>query len=122
MKKILFLLSALCLSIFAKAQTYGNPQNELKLNINDTASQFTVQMIDGQKINLSELKGKVVLLNYWATWCPPCIAEMPDLEELYQAYKTQVDFYFVTNDDPEKVSIFMKKHEYTFPIYLLSLS
>ena len=71
----------------------------------------------GRWKNLEESKNKVVFINYWATWCPPCIAEMPDLEELYQAYKAQVDFYFVTNDDPEKVSIFMKKHEYTFPIY-----
>ena len=59
----------------------------------------------------------MVFINYWATWCPPCIAEMPDLEKLYQRYQDQVDFYFVTNDDPEKVRSFMNKHEYTFPIY-----
>ena len=46
-----------------------HPNDELYLNINDSASEFTVQMIDGKKINLSDLKGKVVLVNYWATWC-----------------------------------------------------
>ena len=55
-----------------------NRNNELKLNINDTANQFTVEMIDGKKINLSNLKGKVVLLNYWATWCAPCLMEFAE--------------------------------------------
>ena len=71
----------------------------------------------GRRKNLEHSKNKVVFMNYWATWCPPCIAEMPDLEKLYQQYGDQVDFYFVTSDDPEKVRNFMSKHEYTFPVY-----
>ena len=58
-----------------------NLDNELKLNINDTATGFTVEMINGKKISLSDLKGKVVLLNYWATWCSPCLMEFAEFPE-----------------------------------------
>ena len=71
----------------------------------------------GRWKNLEDSKNKVVFINFWATWCPPCIAEMPDLEELYQKYQQQVDFYFVTNDEPEKVMEFLKKKDYSFPVY-----
>jgi peroxiredoxin len=53
--------------------------NEFKLNINDAAPNFTVEMLDAKKIALSDLKGKVVLLNYWATWCAPCLMEFAQI-------------------------------------------
>lgn len=58
-----------------------NPYDELKLNINNSAKEFTVEMINGKKINLSDLKGKVVLVNYWATWCAPCLIEFAEFPE-----------------------------------------
>ena len=64
-----------------KTRKEKNRNEELKLNINDPAKEFTVQMINGKKINLSDLKGKVVLLNYWATWCAPCLMEFAEFPE-----------------------------------------
>ncbi|MGO2294674.1 TlpA family protein disulfide reductase [Psychroflexus halocasei] len=71
----------------------------------------------GEDINFNQSKDKVVIINYWATWCAPCIAEMPSLQELYTEFKDDVDFYFVTNDDPQKVNTFMSKNDYDMPSY-----
>lgn len=68
-------------------------------------------------VNFKELEGKVVFINFWATWCPPCIAEMPSIKKLYEAYKDEVVFLFVTNEDWETVSKFYNKKEYNFPTY-----
>lgn len=71
----------------------------------------------GKDLNLESLKGKVILINYWATWCPPCIAEMPSFQKLYSDYRDQVIFLFVANDEPEKVEYFMKDKGFDFPVY-----
>ncbi len=67
--------------------------------------------------NLESLKGKVIFINYWATWCPPCIAEMPMIKSLYTDYNDKIEFLFVTNEDEAKVSRFYTKHNYDFPTY-----
>ncbi len=72
----------------------GN-QDELKLKIKDSATDFIVEMIDGTKIKLSDLKGKVVLLNFWATWCAPCIMEFAELpEKILNPFENE-DFVFI---------------------------
>jgi len=62
-------------------------------------------------------KGKVVFINFWATWCPPCIAEMPSIQALYNDYKDKVVFLFVTNDRYNDINKFLDKHDYTFKVY-----
>ncbi|RCW91208.1 TlpA family protein disulfide reductase [Winogradskyella arenosi] len=69
---------------------------------------------DGNTINFSRTKGKVVLINFWATWCPPCIAEMPSLQALYEDYGDEVVFLFVTNDAIETVEAFKEKRGFNF--------
>ncbi len=66
----------------------------------ETLSDYNWNLItlDGKGVNLERSKNKVVLINLWATWCPPCIAEMPSLQALYDSYGDKVDFYFVTNN------------------------
>ncbi len=65
----------------------------------------------------NEAKGKVVLINFWATWCPPCIAEMPSMEKLYHDYKDDVVFLFVSEEEQEVISKFKKKNNYDFTVY-----
>lgn len=62
-------------------------------------------------------KGKVILINFWATWCPPCIAEMPSMQKLYNDYKDRVEFLFVTSDDFTEINTFLNDHNYTFKVY-----
>ncbi len=68
-------------------------------------------------LNLQTLDGKVVFINHWATWCPPCRAEMPSLARLYEDYKDQVSFIFITNESLTEVAPYFKKHAFEFPTY-----
>ncbi len=79
---------------------------------------WNLATLDSERINLSQSEGKVILINFWATWCPPCIAEMPELQELYDNYGDQVDFYFITNEAPEKANLFLEKKDYTIPVFI----
>jgi len=72
---------------------------------------------DGQDFNFENGRNQVVLINFWATWCPPCVAEMPSLQNLYDDYGDKVVFMFVAEDEVEKVSAFMEKKEYKLPVY-----
>lgn len=72
---------------------------------------------EGDALSLETLRGRVVVINYWATWCPPCIAEMPAFQDLYDAYGDKVAFLFVTTDDRGKVDSFLEKHRYDLPVY-----
>ena len=74
--------------------------------------------MDAERIDFSQSKGKIVLINYWATWCPPCVAEMPDLQELYTTYSDQVDFYFISSEEKEKLENFLTKKNYSLPVYI----
>lgn len=68
--------------------------------------------------NLSKSKNRVVLINFWATWCAPCIAEMPSLQNLYDEYGDRMDFYFVSQEDHEIIKKFLQQKGYDIPVFL----
>ena len=86
------------------------------------APDFTLDTLDGKKVTLSELRGKIVIIILWATWCPPCRAEMPALENAYEQYKDSEVIILglnVTNQDSERdIPSFVKEFGLTFPILL----
>jgi thiol-disulfide isomerase/thioredoxin len=86
-------------------------------SINDY--EWYIKNANGKTVNFENSEDKIILLNYWATWCAPCIAEMPDLQILYGDYKDKMDFYFVTSDSENLVSPFLKKRNLDIPIYYL---
>lgn len=73
--------------------------------------------LGGKSINFIDSEGEVVLINFWATWCPPCVAEMPSLQELYSDYNELVTFLFISNEEPETIKKFMLKKGYDFKVY-----
>lgn len=78
---------------------------------------------NGKVITLNELKGKVVFLNFWATWCPPCLAEMPSINKLYEQHKHHEDVIFILLDADsnfEKANGYMKARKYTMPVYQMA--
>jgi len=80
---------------------------------------FTLTDLNGKSWTLSGLRGKVVLVNFWATWCPPCRKEMPDLETLYNRFKGQgLVVLGISDEDASKVNAFISEGGYTYPILL----
>lgn len=75
---------------------------------------------NGNRNHFENFKDKKILINYWATWCPPCIAEMPSLMKLYENKKNDVVFLFITNENPETVANFLTKKGWEMPVYFLS--
>lgn len=86
------------------------------------ASPFSLRDINGEKVSLSDYKGKVVLMSFWATWCGPCKEEMPHLQKLYTAKKDEgfVVLSISTDDarSASKVKPWIKKNQYDFPVLL----
>jgi thiol-disulfide isomerase/thioredoxin len=100
------------------SQTGDQPAKE-KINLMADYD-FTLEDLKGNKVTLSQLKGKKVYLNFWATWCPPCKAEMPDIEKLYQETKDS-DLVILTinvGEDKKTVADFIAKNKYNFPVLL----
>jgi len=83
---------------------------------------FIVSDINGKKIPFDDLKGKTIFLNFWATWCPPCIAEMPSINNLYKSLSDRQDIVFIMislDKNREKAKEFMVEESLDLPIYYL---
>lgn len=133
---ILFcLLSAACSSAegesFSSPPTQSGTQETAEIhhppaptpneNVN-YAPDFTVLDKDGNTVKLSDFRGKPVVLNFWATWCPPCKQELPDFNQAAEAYKDEIVFLMVNltdgqRDTVDSVKAFVADNGYTFPVY-----
>jgi len=76
--------------------------------------------MNGNRHPFSEFKGQPVFLNLWATWCPPCIAEMPSIQRLYDEYGDKMAFVLASQEEANTIQAFVKSKGYTFPIYNLA--
>ena len=92
--------------------------NQVAIESDIPAPDFNFPGLDGKMVSLSDYQGKVVLVNIWATWCPPCVDEMPSMEKLYRKFKKQnFEILAVSIDESghKAVAPFMKKNGLTFP-------
>lgn len=86
------------------------------------ATNFTVKDKDGNDVELESLFGKPIILNFWATWCPPCCNELPFFQEAYNKYGNEINFLFIAspdgyNETVESIREFMLDEGYDFPVY-----
>jgi peroxiredoxin len=114
MRKIAFSILVLCLSV-SIAGCGGSPK---KAEVGKPAPDFSLVDRQGKTWTLSELKGQVVFVNFWATWCPPCVEEMPSMQRLYTMLpQDKFKMLAVLNsDDPALADTFAKKFGITIPI------
>ncbi|MEA3361834.1 MAG: TlpA disulfide reductase family protein [Thermodesulfobacteriota bacterium] len=116
---IVFLLTVLLLT--GCDNSTSEPQISQGGLIGNVAPDFTLTDMQGQQVSLSQFRGKVVVLNFWATWCPPCREEMPSMEQLYRDFKDKGLVMLAVNVDEngkKAVSQFLQKTPHSFPILL----
>lgn len=94
--------------------------DEVGTSVGEIAPDFKLKTLEGKTVRLSDFRGQRVIVNFWATWCPPCRAEIPDLQKLYD--KKDVEILAVNLTSTEKsnqdVNAFVKEYEMTFPVLM----
>jgi cytochrome c biogenesis protein CcmG/thiol:disulfide interchange protein DsbE len=122
-KQIIFLFLLILLAILAIAGFVAKSrsvQNKIIMN-GDRAPEFRLQDLDGRFFSLSDFRGRVVMIHFWATWCPPCVDEMPLLSRLYPELSgNDFEMLAVSVDagDEDAVKIFMQRHNLQVPVLL----
>ncbi|MGH9644580.1 MAG: TlpA family protein disulfide reductase [Terriglobales bacterium] len=117
-------LAALALVVVITIPGFATRIATRELIASAPAHGFSISRLDGTIMNSAEFRGRVVVLDYWATWCPACRREMPELEKLYQRYQgnSRVSFWAVDvqkgGETPEKARAFMQNAGYTLPLAL----
>ena len=114
----LLLFTAGCSCPFSDKTAVSKPQmSTAAASTAEIAHDFSFKDLgSGKTMRLSDLKGKPVFINFWATWCPPCVGELPHIEKKYSEYKDRMHFVILSVDDNEQEpSRFIKSNGYTFP-------
>lgn len=105
---------------YAKGQFFSPKKNDQTNRTSLATYNVSFKGIhNAENTNLESLKGKVVFINHWATWCPPCRAEMPSLHKLYSDYKDKIVFIFLTTDSKKDVGKYYISKGFDFPTYNL---
>ncbi|MBT8327121.1 MAG: TlpA family protein disulfide reductase [Bacteroidia bacterium] len=99
--------------LFAFSPSIENVDERAKLD----SYNWNLVDLNGKTVDFNDYKGKKIIVNFWATWCPPCVAEMPSMQALYNDYKDKVVFLFVTNENEPAITKFLDKNDYTLPIF-----
>jgi peroxiredoxin len=96
-------------------------QNLTKEKLDQESTDFSLKTVDGQTFTLSEMRGKVVLLDVWASWCGWCIRATPEVKKVYEQFRAADDVVTLGVNDgehPEKVRSFLEEHQFPWPILL----
>ena len=88
-----------------------------QVRLHDLDYNWVLAWGEAEPFYFSTFRDEVVFVNFWATWCPPCVAELPEIQSLYEKYGDRVAFLLVTDQSPEVVEAFMDKHGYKLPVF-----
>ena len=111
-KALLFILIALILSSCGEEKKKGQTAETAK-----RAPDFSATDLEGKKVSLSDFRGKVVLLDFWATWCPPCREEIPELQKIFDEYRDKgVVVIGASSESSEQIRQFKQKMGISYPL------
>jgi thiol-disulfide isomerase/thioredoxin len=123
MQKKIIIVGLLALSLLFLSYCKHKATNDSAVSGKaEPAPEFQITTLDGQEINLESLQGKIILINFWATWCPPCRAEIPDLDEAYSQLKDKglVILGFSVDDLSEaELKKFVEQAKINYPVALV---
>ena len=100
------------------ARLLNIPPNQKYVKAGDPAPDFDVTTLEGKTLRLKDLRGKFVLLDFWATWCPPCVASIPELQAVYEQFKDDKRFVMIglsLDDDKDVLGKFLKDNKLSWP-------
>ncbi len=120
---MIFPTSRMKVIVFVKQLTSFSPteiDKEDRKAVSIADYNWAFETMDGKTVNMKDFAGKTIFINVWATWCPPCVAEMPSIQQLHDQVKDNenIVFVIVTNEKKPRVEAFIKKHGFTFPIVM----
>ncbi len=124
----LFIIALIIPASRKEIMTVTSKARMLFVGVSEKSEPQTIQAADnfqfvtsnGDSFALQDYTGKPIVLNFWATWCPPCRAEMPSLEKLYADYSDKVHFLLISSESFDKIAPYIQENKYSFPVYRLT--
>lgn len=103
--------------VFLVLKSPSMTKEESRIMLSESDYQWSIADDKGMPVGPESFQDEVVFLNFWATWCPPCVAELPEIQRIYNSYGDRVKFVLITGQEPSEVQTFLSEKGYDLPVY-----